>query len=229
MSTRNTLVVAALVLSASTCGGSSPNPAAPSTGTRWTVSGTVRATGGQPLDAARVAVLDGPNAGRSATTGADGRYTLAGLEPGGFTLATERAGYQPATQPVTLAGHQTADVVLLPLPARIVHASGTSLEGINCTATGCQFSGTLTNTGEGCAVQVRGTVEFPAVGSVASLTGTWTLNPSQLVRPSEIVAYTSEQEIPWQVWTTATSSPGAIFRATWTDTACPEWVDPTVS
>jgi len=127
-----------------------------------------------------LAVLDGPNAGRSATTGADGRYSLPDLESGGFTLTTERAGYSPQAQPVTLTGHQTADAVLVPLPAHIERTPGSSLDGVNCTTTGCQFSGTLTNTGEGCAAHAQGTVEFPAVGPVAGTTGTWTLSPAQL-------------------------------------------------
>jgi hypothetical protein len=66
----------------------------------FTVSGTVT-TGGQPL--AGVVVSDGT---RSATTGASGAYTLAGVPNGTYTLTPSRQGYTftPATLQVTVNG-----------------------------------------------------------------------------------------------------------------------------
>jgi uncharacterized surface anchored protein len=69
------------------------------------LAGTVRAAGtGQPLAGAAVSVASGSGeiiAGQ--TTDGAGRYQVAGLAPGGYTLAVTAAGHQPAALPVTVA------------------------------------------------------------------------------------------------------------------------------
>jgi outer membrane receptor protein involved in Fe transport len=88
------LVAAALILG-------SPPPSAPRT-----VSGRVTTAAGAPLADVQVAV---PDVHRSTTTDADGRYTLARLPAGTFTVSFTRIGYAPQVRRVSL---DTADVTV---------------------------------------------------------------------------------------------------------------------
>jgi hypothetical protein len=54
----------------------------------------VDAAGGAPVAAAQVTLVDG---GRTATTGADGRFALAGAGRGVHVVTVRRIGYAPAT------------------------------------------------------------------------------------------------------------------------------------
>ena len=56
------------------------------------VTGRVRQPSGQPLDGARVSVW---GSGREARSGDDGRYDLAGLPLGSYTLEVRAIGFQP--------------------------------------------------------------------------------------------------------------------------------------
>lgn len=117
------IVIIALVMFASACGGSSPTsptsvaqnvapaPAAPAP-TTGTLNGQVRNSLNAPVANASVRVLDGSASGQAATTGADGRYSLPGLPLGTVTLSVTASGYEEsrATAPVTAAG--TFDFVI---------------------------------------------------------------------------------------------------------------------
>ncbi|MEU1801369.1 MFS transporter [Streptomyces sp. NPDC019937] len=78
------------------------------------VRGTVRDQGGQPLEDARVALLDasGDVVGQS-ITGADGAFAFEGLTGEHYTVVA--SGYAPATRPVTVGGDtpEARDVDLL--------------------------------------------------------------------------------------------------------------------
>ena len=63
----------------------------------------MRDDAGQPVAGASVAVLDGVNANRAATTDTSGRYSINGLSGGGFTVRVRSDGYDDATQGVTLS------------------------------------------------------------------------------------------------------------------------------
>lgn len=65
---------------------------------------------------ATVAITDGPNVARSATTDGNGAYTLTGLQPGGFSVTASAVGYDSSSQGVTLAGNQTLDFQLVEAP-----------------------------------------------------------------------------------------------------------------
>ena len=56
------------------------------------------------LSGVRVEILDGANAGRSATTGNDGAYQLYDLQPGTFVVRFTRSGYATADRAFTLPG-----------------------------------------------------------------------------------------------------------------------------
>jgi hypothetical protein len=51
-----------------------------------------------------VQVLDGPNTGRTVTTGSDGAYQMYELQPGTFRVRFSRAGYVTTERPVALPG-----------------------------------------------------------------------------------------------------------------------------
>ncbi|CAI8837735.1 carboxypeptidase regulatory-like domain-containing protein [Methylocaldum szegediense] len=92
-----------------------------------TVSGTVRdAATGEPIAGATVRVQDGAAA---AVTGADGRYQLAGITSGSFTLNAGAAGYLSRSANVTanLGDHVVADFVL----DRSQSASGIRIESVS--------------------------------------------------------------------------------------------------
>ena len=76
------------------------------------------------LAGVRVAFVDGANQGKSATTGADGRYTITGVINGGYTVSATLAGYTTVALPVGINGNTTLDFRLDPLTARTQFGPG---------------------------------------------------------------------------------------------------------
>ena len=76
------------------------------------------------LAGVRVAFLDGANAGKSAITGADGRYQITGVVNGGYTVTATLAGYTTASLPVGIDGNTTLNFRLEPLSARTQFGPG---------------------------------------------------------------------------------------------------------
>jgi TonB-dependent starch-binding outer membrane protein SusC len=75
--------------------------------------------------------------GRSAVTGNDGRYTITGIPSGSDLLHARLIGYQPANQPVMVAGDETVvDVALT--------ASAVGLSAVVVTGYGVQRAGDIT-------------------------------------------------------------------------------------
>jgi hypothetical protein len=111
---------------------------------RWTLSGTVTEADDQKVVAgARIAVSEGPNEGRSATTDAEGRYRLETLEPGTFGVRVTADGFEPETRSIDLASDLTVNVALRrptapppppPPPQPIVTLRGTTLDGVSDAA-----------------------------------------------------------------------------------------------
>jgi iron complex outermembrane recepter protein len=73
------------------------------------VEGVVTGADSAPLAAVRVTVLE---AGRSATTDNEGRYSLANIAPGSYTLSFARMGVQPVVRRVQLTGSHRIDVTM---------------------------------------------------------------------------------------------------------------------
>ena len=67
------------------------------------LAGTVSEQGAGTLGGATVEIRDGPDARTWTTTGADGRFSLTGLQPGGVTVRASKNGYADTEQRVTLA------------------------------------------------------------------------------------------------------------------------------
>lgn len=76
------------------------------------------------LAGVRVTFLDGANQGKTATTGADGRYQITGVVNGGYTVTAQLAGYTMIALPVGVNGNTTLDFRLEPLVARTSFGPG---------------------------------------------------------------------------------------------------------
>jgi hypothetical protein len=79
----------------------------------WTLSGRVTdSSSGRPIAGATVRVLDGPNAGRNATTDADGNFSMANLSQSGFTITICADRYDCFSRGVTLTSTQQVEIRL---------------------------------------------------------------------------------------------------------------------
>jgi carboxypeptidase family protein len=118
----------AALLFVGACGGNSSAPASPTpVATSFTLSGTVNET--SPITGVvsdvRIDVLDGPNAGRSAMTDNNGRYSMSGLSSGQFQLRASKSGYVRLERNVSLASNTTLDLSVV----RACFIAGTIREG----------------------------------------------------------------------------------------------------
>ena len=97
------------------------------------ISGRVTDAGGQPVDQVSVRVIE---LRRMARTGSDGRFTIAEVPQGTYTVSFAVIGYAPRVRKVTVgAGAATADITLkasaLELPAVQVSASAEATSPMN--------------------------------------------------------------------------------------------------
>jgi CarboxypepD_reg-like domain len=121
--------LAVVLLAATACSDNrtttSPSPTQTPT-TTFSLTGAVTGgnvfTGTTPtaILGATVSVIDGPNAGKSTTTDASGKYTFTGLQQSGFTVNVSAVDYVSQSRPVTLTSNQTLNFVLTQPPATIV-------------------------------------------------------------------------------------------------------------
>ncbi len=63
---------------------------------------------------ATLSAVDGTNAGKTTSTGPDGRYSLVNLVSGGFTLRVQHPGFEDHVQDVTITSNATIDMRLTP-------------------------------------------------------------------------------------------------------------------
>jgi hypothetical protein len=119
---------------------------------------------------ARVTFVDGANQGKTATTGADGRYQITGVVNGGYTLRIELAGYTTQLLPVGINGNTTFDVRLDPIATRTSFGPGQYRVGADMPAgryyndpsSGCQFQRLSGFGGTAAETIAQGVVEFDA-------------------------------------------------------------------
>jgi hypothetical protein len=134
------------------CGNSTGAGSTTPTPTIVTLSGTVTdAASGAAVSGAAVAI-----SGKSATTGADGKYSIAGLSPGSATLTVQHQGHDNFSQSVTLSGTATTVDVKL-TPAHVALASG-------------NWNGTWRNTTFGSTGTVTAVVSGDTVAQTARIT-----------------------------------------------------------
>jgi hypothetical protein len=178
---RYTATVALALLTAA-CGGNSPTsptPTPPSTHT-WRLTGTVSDTdGGAVLAGASVAVLDGPNVGRSTTTSAGGTFELTGLQESGFSIRVRKDGYDDAQDGITLTADTARTIALSRTRLNLAGAwSGTytltlaGQRGFTRTSwqlvqDGTHITGTYTNTNNSNGV-LDATLSSPYPGATLS-------------------------------------------------------------
>ena len=201
---RASVVAVALLVAA--CGSNnSTSPTPTPTPQRYTLTGTITdKSTAAPLSAATIAVTDGPNAGRSATTDSGGRYTFADLQSSRFTIRVTRDGYAETTDNVMLNANIMVNVAL----DRLLSGSwrGTvsfmfngqrttsGLSSAQLTQTGNQLTGVLTADG-GVTGLLNGTadggrfagtlrIDFnPRCTGIADVTGPTTSTTITLTSP----------------------------------------------
>lgn len=170
------------------CGGSSPTTPTPTPNrATWALSGTVRAAGGGPIGLATIAVLDGPDAGRQASTDNAGAYSIAGLQQAGFSVRASANGFTPASDSVTLTANRTLDFQLQRLPVASLTFGGP----ITFTPRpdfGFDMAASGVNSGDGCASSVTGMTTLTGANGVV-LTYAWSLPASTIIRPGEGFIY----------------------------------------
>jgi hypothetical protein len=129
------------------------------------------------LSGVRVAFLDGANAGKSATTGADGRYSIAGVVNGGYTVTATLNGYTTLSLPVGIDGNTTLNFRLEPVATRTQYGAGQYRVGLDIPvgryysdpATGCAFQRLRGFGGSNADVIAGMTVEFDAAQWIVDL------------------------------------------------------------
>jgi hypothetical protein len=89
-----------------------PNPTPSPTPQMFTLSGRITENAFSPVADATVAVMDGPNAGRTRTTDPLGSYRLADLVASTFTMTVSSSGFQTKSMTVNLTADQTLDITL---------------------------------------------------------------------------------------------------------------------
>jgi hypothetical protein len=110
--------VAALMAEAIACGGDTPVTPTP-VGKRWTLQVSVTNEQDQAIAAASVRVMDGANAGRTATTSAQGIAVLSDLAESGFTIEVTADNFWTQTSAVTLTSSLSVTVRLKARPPNL--------------------------------------------------------------------------------------------------------------
>lgn len=122
-----------------------------------TLSGLVTdSVSGRGVASATVQVLDGPNAGRSASTDESGFYSLPSLIQGSFTVRVTRSGYDVAEGSTALSADARLDLSIRPLPPP--------------PFTGATYNVKVATTPNRCSVDLPSTGRLVLSGSTRRLT-----------------------------------------------------------
>lgn len=136
---------------AASCGSNSspttptPTPTPAPTATTFTLSGHVTSSAnGAAISGARVAVADGPNAGRSTTTDGSGAYSLTSLTQSGFTVGFSATNFNSVSKPANLITNLTLDAQLDPTPLFTQSGVGNNVFSVPSTVSRMRITGTYT-------------------------------------------------------------------------------------
>ena len=124
------------VVAGMSCGGSdsptNPTPPPPPPPSTFTLSGGVtesEPTTGNKIQGATVAVVDGANAGKTATADSAGNYQITNVVAGAFNVKASASGYQDATRPVTVSANTTLTIALNPTPRTVTTERAGTVSG----------------------------------------------------------------------------------------------------
>ena len=157
---------------------------------RWMLSGVVTSSpAGGPLNGALLTIVDGPDAGRQATTDSLGRYALTDLQSAGFTVRASAKGYREMAKGITLTGNVQADFVLeLPL-GRLLDIGGSPIRYERVPG-GFEMFATAINDGPGCVNSVAGVTTIKnAAPPNLTLDFPWSLPADRIIQPGETFEY----------------------------------------
>jgi len=189
---RPVLAITILALVGSSCGSSSTptsTPTAPTTPT-WALSGTVTSGTGAAINGATLTIVDGPDANKTTTADALGRYTFAGLQQAGFTLRATAVGFVGSSKGVTLTSNTTLDFQLARLPVANLVTEGALLFDAPNQDGSRSLRGTALNNGGGCAGSIAGSTTLSSsTDANVKVVLSWSLPASTIVRPAERVQY----------------------------------------
>jgi hypothetical protein len=115
----------------------------PKTAPRFQITGTINEKGTtKPVNAVNVAIIDGPDAGRSTVTDNAGVYTVTNVTTGSFNLRATRNGYESLTIPVALNSDMRLDFALA-LMLDVSPFLGTYNAALTIAQQSCEFPFTV--------------------------------------------------------------------------------------
>jgi hypothetical protein len=130
---------------------------------KFTLSGTVRdATNGNVLANVTVTIVDGPDAGRATASDSNGKYAIANVTGGSFTLRFSRSDYDSKTLPVVLSADTTVDAQIT-ATTNVTRFYGTYTATLTVLQQSCDFP---------FSVGPTGTVKLEGAANGSSMTAT---------------------------------------------------------
>ena len=152
MHVARSIVALLLTMIAVACGGENGNPVGPSnpspTPSAASLTGTVATEGGSGISGATVTFLDGPNAGRSATTTSGGGYSFTGLTAGNANLSARAPGHNEDRRGITIAGTTSLNFSLQRGPLWEMRGSGNTVFDKPAYVTRVRITGRFEGTGQ---------------------------------------------------------------------------------
>jgi carboxypeptidase family protein/Big-like domain-containing protein len=148
----------------------------PRTVARHTLTGTVTdATNGNALPNVNARIVDGPDANRSAVTDSNGRFTIADVAAGSFTLQFTRSDYETRSIPVSMSG-DTSVTVQITAQTNVTRFHGTYNTALTILQQTCDFPFPVGPTGtfkiEGNANGSSMTITIVERGTTRTYSGT---------------------------------------------------------
>ncbi len=162
----------------------------------FTLSGLVSEenTAGRAVAGAMIQVVDGPNAGKSASTDGNGSYSLTDLAAGSFSIRATANGYTVAERAVTVAEDTRLDLRLLrtpvspapapspPSPSACAYTVSPSTNSMNFR--GGSFSAAISRTAGSCSWQASSDVSWITFPGGTSGNSSATLSYSVVINAS---------------------------------------------
>lgn len=131
---------------------------------KFTLTGTVTdVTNGNALPGVNARILDGPDAGKSAVTDGNGKFSITGVSAGTFLVQFTRSDYETRSVGVVLNGDTAVEVKITANQASVTRFYGTYLTNLTILQQTCDFP---------FSVGPTGTVKLEGNTSGSSLTVT---------------------------------------------------------